>query len=209
MGKQGGKPAKTGVKTRVFKYTTPDHSDDEEADDQQNVPRQTPRPVDADEERTQADGEGSTSQNTIETTVAKILNEALPQALANALPGMAELLKSMMGEKPNGGTSKPDESDDDESSEDDEEDEDGAAAAAQRNEEAKMPIENENEAEESRQVLERAQSLLGAGGPGVGDLGTRAVAPAAISPLGARLPSRSDRGNPKRANKFPILYDVV
>lgn len=115
----------------------------------------------------------------------------------------------MFGEKPKGDAARPGMFDpDDESDGDGDEEEEGPEIGPQRAGKAKMSSENEDKGEESRQGLERAQSLLG-GGPRLGDLGTLAVAPAAISPLGELPSPSSGRGNPMRARKFPILGRLV
>ena len=121
---------------------------------------------------------------------------------------MAEALKAMLGEKPKGDVAKPIVSGNDESDKEDEGEVEESEMGLRRAGKAKMPSEDEDKSEESRQGLERAQSLLG-GGPGLGGPGTRAVAHAAISPLGGLLASRSGRGNPMRARTFPILDSLV
>lgn len=75
---------------------------------------------------------------------------------------MAEALKSMFGEKPKGDAARPGMFDpDDESDGDGDEEEEGPEIGPQRAGKAKMSSENEDKGEESRQGLERAQSLLG------------------------------------------------
>jgi len=190
----------TGVRVRVTKSTPePDETNGN------GSPPASPRGPEQREDP--APAEGSTSQNAIENTVAKILHEALPQALANALPSMAKALKAMMdGEKPKDDAAMP--AIVDPVDELDKDDDEGLDVGPRREGKEEMPPENEEKNEESRQILERAQSLLG-GGPRPGDLGSPAAAPAALSPLGALLASCPDRGNPMRARKFPILGSVV
>ena len=168
----------------------------------------------AEEEETRT--ERGVDQVAIETAVAKMLNEALPQALARALPGMAEVLKTMIGGKNDVGakTGGIDSGEQHNNAdippliEDSDSDDDEETEVPRRAGKAEMPAADNDEREESRRGLERAQSLLG-GGPGPGDLGAHAAAPAAISPLGARLASRPERDNPMRANMFPILISRV
>ena len=201
----GGKHRGTGVRVTRWPSEPEENSDPEESGGREPTPG---APRQSAEREEPALAEASTSQSAIEIAVEKVLKEALPQALSQALPVMAEALKAMLGEKPKGDAAKPTGSGDDESDKEDEEEGEESEMGLRRAGKAKMPSENEDKSEESRQGLERAQSLLG-GGPGLGGPGTRAVAPAAISPLGELPASRPGRGNPMRARKFPILNSLV